>query len=372
MGATSATLVLTLVQDVELVAPLVRHIRPSPGFLIAARLMEDPQAASRVRALVGARWRRVFGSTGEALRGLADRAGLVVFASESRSHHHRVSHALAAALPSRFLSATLQHGYECLGFLHNRAHERVAADAGFASDIVCGWFEPRQLTALRASDRAKLMTTGAPMFLDRGAALWLRDVQRGARPPPQRRQGWGWGRERRPLLVCENLQSVRLAGPPREAFLEALEFVARRSPVVLRPHPAGMFARGERKVPRGVTLDPRPIAEAELGSYGAAISPPSTVLFDLMRHDTPVALWRDRDGLVDDRLYGKLPRVTDGREWLAFYRSADDPSLVARQRDFVRGLGFPGDTAARFEALFAMGRDVANPSLDRVEHLFEG
>ena len=212
MGATSATLVLTLVQDVELVAPLVRHIRPSPGFLIAARLMEDPQAASRVRALVGARWRRVFGSTGEALRGLADRAGLVVFASESRSHHHRVSHALAAALPSRFLSATLQHGYECLGFLHNRAHERVAADAGFASDIVCGWFEPRQLTALPDRDRAKLMTTGAPMFLDRGAALWLRDVQRGARPPPQRRQGWGWRRERRPLLVCENLQSVRLAG----------------------------------------------------------------------------------------------------------------------------------------------------------------
>jgi len=349
----SLTAVLSLVQDFALVEPLLRRARGRTVTLLAAeRLAVLPGAGERLNRLAadaGARL-AVFPDTATALAALNEARGLVIFPSESRSPHHRPTHALASALPSRFVSATLQHGYECIGFLHNRAHERTREDAGFAADIVCGWFGPERLTALPPWDRAKLMTTGSTLFLDDGPAAWLSAVVAGE-PAVPRVAADG-------LLVCENLQSPRLAGAARVTFLEALSDLARTMPVTVRPHPAGPFARGEIEPPPGVVLDARPVAEAGLHRYGAAISPPSTVLFDLMARDVPVAVWRDPHGLVDDANYGALPRVTGAAEWRAFLAAAQHPATLERQRAFVRSLGFPGDTRGHFDALLALSDEV--------------
>lgn len=346
----SVTFVLSLIQDVAVLAPLVRRAGGRDiAFLVADRLAALPAASTALADLAGTAPTTVFASTGEALRALAHRRGLVIFASESRSPYHRPTHALATALPSRFVSATLQHGYECIGFLHNRAHDRERADAGFAADIVCAWLAAERCTAVPAGERSKIMTTGATLFLDDAPAAWLDGVLR-KEEPARRSRGTT-------LLVCENVQSVRLAGAPRAAFLDALAAVARERPVVLRPHPAGLFAKGELAPPSGVTLDARPVEEAELSRHRAAISAPSTVLFDLMRHDVPVAVWQDPHGIVDLDHYAGLPRVGPAPDWIAFDERADEAELLRDQRAFVRGLGFPADTRARFEALLDLGHD---------------
>ncbi|WP_108659882.1 hypothetical protein [Acuticoccus kandeliae] len=347
------TIVLSLIQDIAIAAPILRRAAGRDvAILLAQRLALVPAARERLAALTADLSSvSVFESTAGGLHALNDRSGLVLFPAESRSPHHQPTHRLAAALPARFVSATLQHGYECIGFLHNRAHDRTPGDAGFAADIVCGWFAADRLVSVPPADRGKIMTTGSTLFLDDGPADWLDAVMAGApAPDPVGRSD--------ALLVCENLGSVRLAGAPKAAFLDALKAVARTRPVVVRPHPAGPFAKGELAVPPGVTLDARPIEAADLGQYRAAISPPSTVLFDLMRHDVPVALWRDPHGIIDDRLYGNLPRVGPPGEWLAFHERAADPAAIAGQRAFVRYLGFPADTRARFDALLALGEDL--------------
>ncbi|MCF3932907.1 hypothetical protein L1787_05700 [Acuticoccus sp. M5D2P5] len=346
------TVVLSLIQDIAVIAPVLRRAAGRDvAALVHRRLAAVPAARDRLAALTAGHDRvLLFESTAGGLHALADRRGLVIFPSESRSPHHRPTHALAAALPSRFVSVTLQHGYECVGFLHNRAHDRTREDAGFAADIVCGWLAADRLTAVPFADRAKVMTTGATLFLDDEPADWLDAVVAGEPAPSRARSD--------ALLVCENLASVRLAGAPKAAFLDALHAVARERPVTLRPHPAGPFAKGELAPPPNVTLDARPIEDAELGRYRAAISPPSTVLFDLIRHDVPVALWRDPHGIIDDRLYGDLPRVGPPKTWLAFHEAAEDPAILDAQRGFIRRLGFPADTRARFDALFALADDL--------------
>ncbi|XWN29382.1 MAG: hypothetical protein ROR55_18010 [Devosia sp.] len=350
----SVILVAHLIQDIAVLAPLVRHARrcgyDDVRILAAQRLMATDAGKARLRALSGDRPVVPFANTAEALMALNHLSGLVVFASESRSEHHRPCAHLAAALPSRFVSATLQHGYECLGFLHNRAHDAARADAGSNADILCAWFGLDRCVSVPPSDTAKVMTTGATLFLDAAPAAWLSGILDGTAAAKRGCDG--------PLLVCENLQSVRLAGAPREAFLAALEAFAAVRPVTMRPHPAGAYAKGEVEPPKGVTLDARPLEEAALERYGAAISPPSTILFDLMMRNVPVAVWRDADGLVDFANYRGLPTVTTAEDWAAFAEAAGAPDALAAQQNFVRGLGFPADARARFQALLAFSMDL--------------
>lgn len=344
----SVTIVLSLVQDFAIAAPIVRTAGERDVLLLVAeRLANTPGAMATVARLAQGREHTVFANTAEAIVALNHRAGLVLFASESRSVHHRPSHALAAALPGRFVSATLQHGYECLGFLHNAAHEASRQDAGFATDIVASWFDRARMPAIPPVDQAKHFQSGSTLFLDDAPHNWLASLIANAPAPPPHPG---------PILVCENLQSVRLRGAPAAAFLDELATFAKRRPVTLRPHPAGAFAKGEAEPPAGVSLDPRPIEDADLEQYAAALSPPSTVLFDLIRRDVPVAIWEDPYGLVDSRHYRGLPHVSGVDDWHAFF---DQPPSTDGQRAFIRALGFPADTPARFETLLALGDDVA-------------
>src|SRR5206468_655393 len=98
--------------------------------------------------------------------------------------------------PSSLLRIALQHGYECVGFLHNQAHSRAhGQDITFAADVICGWCEPSALDSVTWTQRSKLFVSGPPSVL-RDAHPNESSIPLAARP-------------RRGGLVCENLHSVR-------------------------------------------------------------------------------------------------------------------------------------------------------------------
>ena len=242
---------------------------------------------------------------------------------------------------------TLQHGLECVGFLHNAGHVHAHGEnAVFAADVVCGWAEAATLTSLPASQRAKLLVTGPPMLLQRADPV-----------PGVRRDAGG--------LVCENLHSVRLrlGGDHAPSFLEAFEefCAARPRKVTLRPHPAGRYTlkRG-RRLPRGAQLETRPLYKVDLSRHTFGISAPSTILLDMMLADLPVAVWRDPGGAMDVATYRGLPRVSTAEDWLRFERDAAHhrDALMGRQRAVMANLGLVTSGAEvyrRFARLIARG-----------------
>src|ERR1041384_6261984 len=89
-----------------------------------------------------------FDSSEDAARKLEGRSGMVIVGHESNVPPHHWTHDLFKVLPAPFQKVTLQHGFECVGFLHNAAHEAAYGTVGFAADIVVGWFAEERLKNL--------------------------------------------------------------------------------------------------------------------------------------------------------------------------------------------------------------------------------
>ena len=66
--------------------------------------------------------------------------GFLISASESNLRGHRETHELFKLAPSKIATITLQHGFECVGFLMNKNHQKsYGTSVGFAADYICGW-----------------------------------------------------------------------------------------------------------------------------------------------------------------------------------------------------------------------------------------
>ena len=218
--------------------------------------------------------------------------------------------------------------------------------AGFAADIVCGWYDPERLVSMAASQRAKLVVTGPTALL-----------QQMPRRANASRVTQG--------IVCENLHSVRLnvAGDFKSEFVDVFgdycEMLAQeRGSVVLRPHPGGQYVlKNNVPLPGNAAIDNAPMYRLDLGRFAYGISAPSSVLIDMLLAEIPTAVWRDRDGGMDTSTYDGITSVCTPREWLDFAREAtDDPQpFLAMQRGFLKSLGMPLDPAevySRFAEIF--------------------
>ena len=122
----------------------------------------------------------------------------------------------------------MQHGYECVGFLHNRLHDAAhGARVGFGADVVVGWFDAEKMTSMKASERAKLFVAGPPQLL-------------AARPEKLVAHSQGG-------LICENLHSVRFSTvESKGVFLDTFDafakvMVTRKNGLSMRSHPGGRF-----------------------------------------------------------------------------------------------------------------------------------
>lgn len=291
---------------------------------------------------------------------LAGTTGVLVAGSESDLPAHADARTVMRLAPSGYLKVTLQHGYECVGFLQSREHDiahgrRIA----FAADVLASWQPRHKLYSMPHTERSKVYQTGPSFVLN---ALWPDDAMQDSQPGA--------------TLVCENLQSARLqaGGDFRGRFVDVFEtFCATERTVgrdvALRPHPGGQsMVRSGVALPAGIALANEPAWRTAFDGYAAAISAPSSVLIDLVAAHVPVAVWNAGGNGFDYGNYLGLHGVETADEWTRFASDArrDPAPFLARQADFLVSRDLPVDPAfvrARFARLLAAGRDAGAASV---------
>ena len=342
-----------LVQDVAVLRPVARLAASIPSIdliLLVSHKFAERDSGDRWRGEID-RLGAELGVTPSVYEGAADclihfgsRRGMIIAGSESDVPAHVDAHQLFRSMPGRVRTVTLQHGLECVGFLHNARHDATAGrNVRFAADIAVSWFAPEKMTAVSAAERSKIFLAGPSTMItpvNRSAAV-----------------------AGRPGMICENLHSVRFVnGRLREGFLDAFSAFAKRldlvgETVTLRAHPAGRFTeRAGLQLPSNVTVSQEPLYDIDLADFGYVISAPSTILFDFVLAGVPAATWVDPDGVVDASNFSGLPRVASVEDWWRFHLAArwERDALVTAQDRYCDQLGLPVDIRNRYESLLAL------------------
>ncbi|AMK18934.1 hypothetical protein [Sphingobium sp. MI1205] len=344
-----------LVQDVAVLRPLVLLARSLPSLDLEIlitdnfhRLDEDGLwfgELKRLGAEVGVQ-PFTYQSPFDCLRHFRQRRGMIIAGSESNVVAHQHAHNLFRSVPGNIRTVTLQHGFECLGFLHNARHDAaIGRDIRFSADIIVGWFAERHLHALPLNERNKLFIAGPPVMIDAPTAVDEVDYHE------------------LPGLICENLHSIRFGNSRlRESFIDTFLAFAERvgsvdQQLLLRAHPAGRFTERNRlTLPANVNVSRAPLYDIDLSTFAYAVSAPSTILFDFVVAKVPVSVWVDLDGDVDTSNFPGLPTVATVEDlwhfnWMARWHRQ---FLLDRQENFLTELGIPQDVKARYIQLFSL------------------
>lgn len=365
-----AFFLFNLLQDVNVARPLVymaaRDFGAPVTLLVSQDFMhrdklgiwrdeiEEMKAATEARLVV-------FEQDREAAFAMQGKTGVLVAASESSLPAHTLTHAVMLMAPPGIVKVTLQHGFECVGFLQSADHVLAhGLGVSFAADIICGWSQAARLTSLTPSQAQKLRVTGPPFLLQ---------ARRAAAAPAASRIG----------LVCENLHSVRLNVQGNfktdfvgvfNAFCAAMDKEFRE--VALRPHPGGQYVLKNRvELPRNAIVNNAPIYKLDLSRFAYGISAPSSVILDMVTAGIPVAVWSDKQGLIDTGNYKGLATVSTLNDWIAFAQeaTADPGPFLERQADFLERQLMPADPAdihARFAGVLGAAlRPATRPAIVR-------
>jgi glycosyltransferase involved in cell wall biosynthesis len=365
-GKRTAVFVINLVQDVNILRPLVFMATRSFGFeamlLVSSRFSaRDLYGIWRAEldelcAETGARL-EVYESEWQAFQ-LLKGTGLIFAASESHLPNHVTTHDIFRLAPPRFLKVTLQHGFECVGFRHSAAHDRAHGQTvSFGADIVCAWQGPEFQTSMATSQRAKVHLTGPTAVLQQ----FTGPIKRG-------RGNAG--------VVCENLHSVRLNSTEdlKGEFVGAFEDFCRlldrdRREVVLRPHPGGQYVLKNKVVlPANARINNAPMYRLDLRQFSYGISAPSSVLIDMLLAGIPTAVWRDQAGGMDADNYAGLTTVSSPRDWFEFSQAAirDPAPFIEIQQEFLQRQQMPLEPQvvfSRFAELFQSAQRMNAPSI---------
>lgn len=339
MSLPEAVFVLNLLQDVNILRPLVflaRQVGLKPRLLVTRAFTSRDRGGiwgPELEAIAAEAGTPVehFGTAADA-SALLTGGGILFAGSESNLDAHAITHDVMRVAPPSYVTVTLQHGFECVGFLQSRDHIRAhGEEVTFAADVVCGWCAPERLAALAPSQRPKLLVTGPTALLQT--------------PPRTDKSGRG--------LVCENLHSVRFssAGDFKADFVSVFrDFCAAQAAdgrsVTLRPHPGGQYVlRNNVALPENVTINNNPIYKVDLTRYSYGISAPSSILIDMVLAGIPTAVWSDAGGAMDAGSYTGLAHVSTLEDWIAFARDAEaDPApFLERQQAFLERWRFQSD-----------------------------
>lgn len=351
----TAVFVVNLVQDVNVLRPLIfmaaRDFEFEVLILVASKMKGRDlfgiwrAELDAISSETGARL-DYFDSDWSAFRKLSGR-GVIFAGSESSVPGHAVTHDLFRYAPPGFLTITLQHGFECVGFRHSAAHDASYGHrVSFTADILCAWQSPELQESMAVSQRSKVSVTGPTSVLQSFTDSFDRNPNAAG-------------------IVCENLHSVRMSSNSArktefvDTFNEFCRLLAReRKEVVLRPHPGGQYVlKNKIQLPANATINNAPMYRVDLRRFSYGISAPSSVLIDMLLAGIPTAVWRDRQGCIDVDNYTGLTSVSTEQEWIEFAREATlrPEPFLERQREFLEGQRMPIDPADvydRFARIF--------------------
>lgn len=347
MNRTSAVFLINLLQDVNILRPLVLLAH---SLAIPARLLVTTAFAKRdqsglwqgeLQEIAGATGARIdtFETVSDAIVLLQDGGGIILAGSESSLEAHAITHNILRAAPQSYVTVTLQHGFECVGFLQSREHDIAhGREVVFSAETVCGWSDAGHLRSLAPSQQGKLVVTGPSSLLQ----------------APFRGSRSGRG------MVCENLHSVRFSasGDFKADFMSVFRsFCASMAEldrtVALRPHPGGQYVlKNGIRLPANVVMNNQPVYKVDLSRYTYGISAPSSILIDFLLAGIPTAVWSDAGGEMDTGNYAGLTRVSSKDDWVEFARQAEaDPAPFLRlQKEFLLRSGLQTDPQTAHQA----------------------
>lgn len=330
MADPCVVLIFNLLQDVNILRPIVflakRDLKADTRIFVTRKFQKRDRLGNWFEEL-----KEIAETTGatiqivndefHAQQQLQDLAGIMFAASETNLSAHDIVHNIFRLKPSSFVSVTIQHGFECVGFLQSRDHTMAhGQEVTFAADIVCGWCDNERLKSLLPSQRDKLIVTGPTSILQQPARM---NAQKSG-------------------IICENLHSVRLnrAGDFKSEFVSffneyTTRLAAEGHQVVLRPHPGGQYVvKNNFPIPANVILNNHPIYKVNLSKYAYGISAPSSILIDMMLAAIPTAVWRDSNGKMDADNYFGITEVTTVQDWIDFAReSRERPENFLKQQN---------------------------------------
>lgn len=339
-----------LLQDVNMLRPLVllaRRCTDDPIVLLVSKAFNDRDSRGtwepELKSLSASTQAQLlsYASTADAIMTLQSSSGLIFAGSESDVSAHHGTHDIFRAAPTSFLKVTLQHGMECVGFRQTREHDaNYTRNVGFAADLLCTWQFPDALTAIKSSQRGKVLVTGPTSLLYK------------PRPATDHSPVVGG-------LICENLHSVRLTttGDHDRPFMDifrdfcSVEAEAGRT-ITLRPHPGGQYVLRKRlSLPANVVLNNAPIYRVDMREYAYGISAPSTIVLDMVLAGLPTAVWRDEAGSMDTRGFSGLTPISSLQDWCDFVGDVEmrPQMLLARQQLWLDGLRMQLDAAIAYE-----------------------
>ena len=247
--------------------------------------------------------------------------GFLISASESDLTPHKETHEILELTPSTISTITLQHGFECVGFLMNNHHQsHHGSSVGFASDYICGW-TPKQLQRnLRPLQHSRYYNFGPTAWIKRtNKRIFTTNIDNNIAPAMG--------------IVCENLHSVRFSGKSNvnlfmQQFFELADYLdSKGQQIALRPHPGGQYSiKKNVSLPQNVVLVNDPSYKVNWKSYAFGISAPSSVLFDLMINNVPAMVWQDQRQMIDISQHAFLPLAQNVQDMIGF---AEHPKSIA-------------------------------------------
>jgi hypothetical protein len=255
---------------------------------------------------------------------------VLLMASESNAKGHAFCHQAARIAPPQTVRICLQHGLECIGLRHHRAHDQqFPYGVRFESDIVMTWCEVDDLPNLHPLERSKCVAVGVTKSLAE-LAHRTRELQWRADARPNNLKNDGMSDEEIRLLVAENLHSVRFKSPHRyQRFMQFIESAnaAEQVNLSIRAHPAMQTL--QKSHPGSFDFLEGPLSPDALGQFDALVSAPSTIILDAVLSGIAVAVWSDYAYSGDCLNYAGLEVVTDIDEVFTFTSRLSDKQKLS-------------------------------------------
>ncbi|MFL6678605.1 MAG: hypothetical protein ACJ8IK_09700 [Burkholderiaceae bacterium] len=334
-----AVVLLDMIQDFEILRPLlVRAAGPGSPFDLIVAVSERLAAShlwTAIKSFLDVHEIRFFTPIGpvDIANALGSERSLLLGAAESSAAAHAFGYTAFRTASPRTTRVSIQHGLECIGLRHHRAHDiDFSNGVRFASDLILTWIPNSALTNVHPAEAHKCVPVGVVKASSERAATLLEEQWRSDGEATRHAS-------RHRMLIAENLHSVRFRTPARyQRFLAFIEAVAADPGIdlTIRSHPASRTLE-KRSGMNNMTFLGGVLRADDLASFDSFVSPPSTIVLDAVSVGVRTGVWTDAAVHGDAANYAGLQIVTDPGDLAPLTSGAND--VISKVQALKWGVG---------------------------------